>query len=645
MFSGYFSYDESTTKIKPLSNGEWFDFSSGFVFFSNNNSQLKDTPVHFLIKYRNKSFYTELYDKLDSHEYNFESNLALINSTEIQKKLNLGNGIFIIVDEQSGDISLIRDLFGTVPLFYSRTKKRFLFSSDINCLLNHELLKGKQEIDSKKVINYLTWLNDGQAYTDSTFYKNINSVLPGHLLTVTRESIISNPIISFQPRKWDHISSIEEYGYAFQEIFKKSIANCIGNETIIASHLSGGMDSSSVSSMIRQVRSFATLHTLYADTKTSLTDEMFYVNKVSEKIKSINSIVSPSQNELDLLISNTTLYNFPEHMAISPSLQTSLIRTTKTLGSKILLTGTDGDSIVGHGYDYTEDLFNLKLWDELKTALSNWALTRSGISTRKNWTKLSNEEKKKTVFRDYFYQKITKSLYSGEALSLLEIARSKFSVSYFDLFNKGITGLKNRIQYLNRFPDSILSKSLASEKITVTGSSLPDTLRGNLSEKYSFAFKDVFYNQAIVTNEESYYLGRANGISIKYPFYNKDLYELCMAIPSAVKYNNGNGRGHFREAMKGILVDEVRTRTDKGIFSSYGREAALRLYSQSRDLLTENNKVWHYVDRSLFLKCITLLQSESQEHYIYNRTLFFVNRTIFLSVWLNTSFTKNSIIE
>lgn len=628
MFQGYFSYSGTNEQKKRQ-----YTFLNGYATFSEYVSCPSFLPINFLVKKNNKQYYIELLNKSRLNEiYHFHSNLDLFNSKGFRERLKSQSEIFVIFDETTNEISLIRDQFGTVPLFYSHTGTEFAFASDINVLLP---LPSITDINSVKIANYLTWQSDGNPYDDSTFFKNIHSVLPGHLLHATPKTISSSPIISVEPNKWSHLNNLEDYGIAFREIFAKSVNSYVEEKPVIASHLSGGMDSSSVSSMIRHVSPQSTLHTLYADTQTASTNESHYARMVANDLKSIHSVVYPSTNELDLMISNISLYGFPEHMSITPSLQTDLIKTASNLGSNILMTGTDGDSIVGHGFEYIEELYQRNSWQELNDSLTQWATSRSGIGTRENWDSFTPEDKIRLVFKDFFYQKLARSSSVSEILRLLKVAKHKFGTRYSDLFLKSLYAFRNRIKYLDQFPDSILSKDLKDIKTIPQIDTLDKILMGDLPDKYTFAFKDVFYSQAIAINEEKFYIGRANKVQIGYPFYNRELFELCVSTPPRIKYDNGIGRGHFREAMKGILIEEVRNRRDKGIFSSYARNAGLRLYSQSKDFLTDNNIVWNYVNKSLFLKSIKLLQAEKQPAYVHNRSLFFVNRTIYLSIWLD----------
>lgn len=636
MITGHFSYIDIIDKGNFQSSSKLV-FKLGFALFSNYINNVKNVSVGFLIRRKNTNHFQEILNKDRLDEIlPFSSSRSLFCNPLFRERIKLNCEIYVIYDEEVNEISLIRDTFGTIPLYYYQDKNTFTFSTDIATILQYTGSNNTIQLNSHKIASYLTWMSDGDSHSSSTFYNNITAVLPGHFVTASAGKISSQSLISFSPEKWAFMNGLGEFSEEFRHIFGQSVLKKVKGRLVVSSHLSGGLDSSSVSSMIRYVAPQLQLNTLYADTNTELTDESRYATLVSQAISSNHLIVHPPLCGLELLIKNTALYNFPEHMSITPSLQTELIKAACGLNSDILMTGTDGDSIVGHGFEYLDQLVKENQWDLLKLALSNLAETRSGIDRRTNWKSLSAKEKKQTIFRDFFYQRISTTHSFNYAINLLTVANNKFGVPYSELFIKGSKGLINKIKYLNLLPSEIVSKQLKeANKHHLEVTSLPKTQMGGIKDRYKFSFNDVFYNQAIAINEEKFYLAKNNNIELGYPFYNSQLFELSMAVPSQLKFNHGKSRGHLREAMKGILAESVRNRTDKGVFSTYARNAAMQLLLESQDFLRPSNLVWDYVDRSLFNKSLKLFLSEKQPPYIHNRTKFFVTRTIYLSIWLN----------
>ena len=108
-----------------------------------------------------------------------------------------------------------------------------------------------------------------------------------------------------------------------------------------------------------------------------------------------------------------------------------------------------------------------------------------------------------------------------------------------------------------------------------------------------------------------------------------------MSVPALVKYGDGQGRVHFRDAMKGILPEHVRIRHQKATVGTFGRKVTLRLYDQSKELLMDSTEIWAYVDKNKFLHTLRFLQKDGLPNDQYNRSIFHITKTISLAVWLD----------
>jgi asparagine synthase (glutamine-hydrolysing) len=76
----------------------------------------------------------------------------------------------------------------------------------------------------------------------------------------------------------------------------------------------------------------------------------------------------------------------------------------------------------------------------------------------------------------------------------------------------------------------------------------------------------------------------AFGVDPRYPFFDRRLMELCLALPADQKLQGGWTRSVMRRAMDGLLPEEVRWRSGKAnLAPNFGR----RLLSNDRNILTE----------------------------------------------------------
>jgi asparagine synthase (glutamine-hydrolysing) len=74
------------------------------------------------------------------------------------------------------------------------------------------------------------------------------------------------------------------------------------------------------------------------------------------------------------------------------------------------------------------------------------------------------------------------------------------------------------------------------------------------------------------------------GVQPAYPFYDRRLVDLCVAMPSVQKFGDGTRRPILRSAMQGILPEQVRKRRGKG---HLGRNLQLKLLTIDRNLVED----------------------------------------------------------
>ena len=88
-----------------------------------------------------------------------------------------------------------------------------------------------------------------------TFYDGILRLPPGHVITVDHGKISINSYWSLDPTRKLKLGSDNEYAEAFRDIFKEAVRCRLRSAFPVGSMLSGGLDSSSIACMARQLLS------------------------------------------------------------------------------------------------------------------------------------------------------------------------------------------------------------------------------------------------------------------------------------------------------------------------------------------------------------------------------------------------------
>jgi asparagine synthase (glutamine-hydrolysing) len=546
--------------------------------------------------------------------------------------------ISIWYDEASSELSISRHSLGLTPLYYSFIPSSyFAFSTDLNKLLDIIGVLNNLTFDEKWIANYLTG-NGNNPYSSDTIYSNVKRLLPGHnlLLTDSLKKLKETPYFTFNPEKWVDLKTMSDYGDIFRELFRNSLRRCVNDNQPIISQLSGGLDSSTISCMLRDIYPSSKIHTLFLEIPLIPKSEKHLALEVATKINSEHHIISPSNEDLDALILHTSLYAYPEQMISGSSITQTLLSKAQSIGAKTMFNGHDGDGIVGIGIEYPEMLYDQFRWNELKDILNIAATVYPYYEIDESWDSFSTKKRQRLYIDNFLYRQLIRKmreLSTRELFSHIDKVRDFFGIlSMSSIVMKTLNTIINKIKIGNISPNSIVSTDfLRNIPINSYQSHLPDIMSSGLKNIDIVSFQDIYGGESLSATEHLFALRAQYGIVEKFPFLDNSLFELTMSIPLSIKYDQGRRRGYLREGMKGILPENIRKRGDKGKFSLYGRDAAIRLHHQAADYLTPDCEIWDYVDIKKFKKVIWILKNDKKPGWVTSP----VFRVIFLAVWLD----------
>ncbi|MCE6988229.1 asparagine synthase-related protein [Dyadobacter sp. CY323] len=574
----------------------------------------------------------------DSNTQNFTS----FSLTDFFSKNSVGKlGICAWYDLDTQTLSISRDVFGLIPLHYFRLSDEIIaFSTDLVSLIRNPQLRDHVGINEERIAAYGSWLKEPSTpYICDTFYKGIQSVSPGHIVTLSFEGVTTAPYSVFRPSKWSHLTNVEEFGEEFRKLFLNSVNGHLNDDSqILASHLSGGMDSSSVSAAIRFLRPDKPLQTLYNISNTLDTDENLYAISVAEKIGSYHHEILQSEDDFGLLSSFIGIAGQPLATLVSPSGAASLMHFAKDLGCTKIFNGSGGDSIVGSGLEMMVKAFDNGQWELVESLVRKRVSFYAKSYKYANWDKYTAQRKYSIILHNLLFHRLATLAVQGkvkDAFGLIARFSANFKVSYSYLIDKVGKSLISKARKGNIIPTaSILRSDLLRSFPNYNELNVYGLLESNSGAEQQQSMDDIFNTQTILSNEQTFSISKYYNMTNSSPFYNKELFELCLAAPDLLKYGDGIGRAHFREAMTGLLPESVRRRSTKTPVRSMGPLIALRMYSQAKSLIMDSSEIWNYVDKGKFAEQLAILQNDRIPYEQKNVSVFLVCRTISLVTWL-----------
>ena len=255
----------------------------------------------------------ELRTELENNKVKFLSNnsdtelllqMLICQGKESIKKLN-GMFAFCFYDLKKKEIFVARDRFGIKPLYYFFEKNYFGFASELKTVLS--LYSKKLDIDYESLSDYLSLM---YIPSPKTIFKQISKLSAGEILTFNFQNNFLKKEKWFEPSfKPDNSLDFNNASEQLKKLCDKAILDWTASDVPIANSLSGGLDSSIISSVLGEnnykIKNFSLG---FKDQEDRDYDEVGYAELVSGKWSQEHSIIRISQefflDNLDKIVEN-----------------------------------------------------------------------------------------------------------------------------------------------------------------------------------------------------------------------------------------------------------------------------------------------------------------------------------------------------
>jgi asparagine synthase (glutamine-hydrolysing) len=159
-----------------------------------------------------------------------------------------GQFAFVLFDKTRRRLFAARDQFGVTPLFYTISGKNFIFASEIKAILTHPGIERRVDLTGLDQVLSLPGL-----VSPRTMFAGIASLPPGHFMVVDRQGIKTASYwdLSFPPvdETIDGCAP-DSYREELEHCLVESVKNRLQADVPVGAYLSGGLDSSLVTSIM-----------------------------------------------------------------------------------------------------------------------------------------------------------------------------------------------------------------------------------------------------------------------------------------------------------------------------------------------------------------------------------------------------------
>ena len=521
--------------------------------------------------------YIELKKELSDYQFKTKSDSEVILAAYSKwgkKCLNklYGAFAFCIYDFSKKETFFSRDRFGQKPIFFYKGKDYFNFASEIKALI---VMGYKPEADSKEWNEYI--LTGRTDENNSTFFKNINQLLPGECATLDdKNNVIIEKWYDLKNKVYKNLDTFEEIKLNILEILKKKINICSRADVSLAVSLSGGLDSNILFSIHNKFKILKKLPECYSVDFGSSFSEKKYIKLSTDFYNQKSNFISFSVKDW-LRSLNPIIWHLesPSGGLMNCALSKLNYKVSND-GFKVIQDATGLDEIFG-GYEFHHLLYlkslqtnKNKIFDyNLKLFCENWG-----------YSKTLAHKKLKNINNNY--------------LKTID----GFNLTNRNIINKNILEFQDIKKNNYNLKDSLISY--------VQNSKIPRNNR--LKDRISMAF----------------------GLELRLPFLEHDLVEYGLSLENKYYFLNGRSKSILREAVKDILPPTVNFNKKISVHSpqtSWFKVKEFRIFFE--DIINSDS----FKSRNYYN--VTELKKEWKEFLDNknNNTSFYLWQVINLEMW------------
>lgn len=251
------------------------------------------------------------------------------------------NGMFAIALWDQNDLYLYRDRLGLKPLYVAEISGTVYFASELKSLL--EVSAFDRRLNHSALRSYLTL-----EYVPGphSIYQQVQKLAPGHWAKINSREFLKNRYWSL-PGFVDQGGSMEEWVERLRGLLSDAVRLRLVADVPLGAFLSGGLDSSTLTSLMCQLHS-EPVHTFSIGFSEASFDESRFSDAVSRKLGTVHHHRRlDAQASLDVL---QPLYaNLDEPMADPALIPTYLLSKFAKENVTVALSGEGADEILG-GY-------------------------------------------------------------------------------------------------------------------------------------------------------------------------------------------------------------------------------------------------------------------------------------------------------
>jgi len=410
---------------------------------------------------------------------------------------------FVIYDKKTKELFAARDRFGIKPFYYYIDEAHLVFASEEKAILT--LLKNRVP-NSRAIYEYLVYNRTDQG--DYTFFRDICKLPHGSRAILKERDLKIEKWYVLQEQIKEPFNTPEEFYHAFNESIKLRLRS----DVPVGVCLSGGLDSSSIVSVLIKEFNKLDINTFSAVyEKGEEADESVFIDEFKNELKNMH-FTSPSSESLMADLKSFINCHSEPVAALGTYAQFKVMQLAKDHVT-VTLDGQGADEQLA-GYHY--------------------------------------------FFASYFKELLKSARFLNlinEMAAYVRIHRSLIAIKYLGLY-LAPSFLKDRLSKISHdytSEDFYREGKMSSD--LKTGLYNPRNLNESLIQHFEFKLEHLLKWE----DHNSMW----HSLESRVPFLDHHLVERTLSLSPGKIIKQGTTKYILRQAMKGILPEPIRTRQDK----------------------------------------------------------------------------------
>ncbi len=436
---------------------------------------------------------------------------------------------FAIHDMKRRRIVLARDRFGEKPLFYSIGSHGLAFASELQSLRCHPVVarRGLDPVALQKLFAY-TFLPGA-----ITPYTGVRKLLPGSTFVYDCTSRAGT-----ERRYWRFAiesrnpppGRVEDWIEELAVRLKHAVSTRLESDVPLGIFLSGGLDSSTIAALATECAGRSRVSTFTIAFNEASFDESTYAAMVAKTLGTAHSVETCDQAYM-VRAAPLVLGRVHDLLGDPSIIPTYMLAETTRRHVTVALAGDGSDELFG-GYEPFKILAKARAYKKLMPKPVHTAL-------RVLWARVPVSER---------------------YLSLdFKVGRALRGLSYPEkLWNPVWLAALSPEEICAAFDEPIALEELYSEAIE-EWDRRPELDAVDRTLEF---FTNIYLPDDILVKSDR--AGMLNALEIRSPFLARDLVDFVSRLPHSVKVRNGNVKWILKQAIKGLLPDDIVNRRKKG---------------------------------------------------------------------------------